>query len=146
MEIFDLHLFNIILNIILVQNIESRHNLLRRTIGTRSEENESYQTAQTLQLSITICLVLFSLLEMIFYFAYNNMVRHLFFFLLVYENLILVSSLDQNCENYKTGTTFWSKFRYFGKYFPLLALSLIFNVLRFWIHWYIYLNEGLKIK
>ena len=58
----------------LVQNIETRHNILIRSIGTRSEENYSYHTAQTLQQTITICLVIFSLLEMASYFVYNNMV------------------------------------------------------------------------
>ena len=60
---------------LLGRKVSSRHNLLSRTIGTKSEEEESYQTVNTLKLAITLCLVFFSLLEMIFYFSYNNMVK-----------------------------------------------------------------------
>ena len=57
-----------------VQKITTRHYLLNRAIGTRSEEDESYQTSQTLQIYITFSIVLLSILEMLFYFAYNNLV------------------------------------------------------------------------
>jgi len=55
------------------KKISIRHNLLSRTIGTKSEEDQSYQTVHTLQLVVTLCLVFFSLLEMVFYLTYNNM-------------------------------------------------------------------------
>ena len=59
----------------LVYNIKERHNVLRRTIGTRTEENESYEMALFLNKSLTPCLLLFLFMEMVCYFIYSNKVN-----------------------------------------------------------------------
>ena len=41
------------------------------TIGTRAEENNSYETVITLIVSSTVGIVLCSLLEAVFYFLYS---------------------------------------------------------------------------
>ena len=52
-------------------NICVRHWLLRETIGTRPEEESSYNTVMKLLFGVPITVVGFSLLEMGFYLLYN---------------------------------------------------------------------------
>ena len=52
-------------------NIINRHQFLMETIGTKPEENNSYQTVIILIVSGTVGIVLSSLLEMAFYFLYS---------------------------------------------------------------------------
>ena len=52
-------------------NICVRHWLLRETIGTRPEEESSYNTVMKLLFGVPITVVGFSLLELGFYFLYN---------------------------------------------------------------------------
>ena len=52
-------------------NIRVRHWLLRETIGTRPEEESSYNTVMKLLFGVPITVIGFSLLELGFYFLYN---------------------------------------------------------------------------
>ena len=52
-------------------NICVRHLLLRETIGTRPEEESSYNTVMKLLFGVPITVVGFSLLELGFYYLYN---------------------------------------------------------------------------
>ena len=60
------------------------------TIGTRPEENNSYQTVITLIVSGTVGIVLSSLLEMAFYFLYSMKVWR---FLILLRYFILFNFL-----------------------------------------------------
>ena len=48
-----------------------RHGLLSRTIGTKEEENMSYQNTMIILPLWTVCVIGFSILEMAFYFLYS---------------------------------------------------------------------------
>ena len=70
---------------------------MMETIGTRPEEDNSYNTAITLIVTFTIGIVLCSLLEMVGYFLYNmkvwrqiekNNILHDFFFSFILQNLL----------------------------------------------------------
>ena len=56
-------------------NIIRRHHLLIRTIGTRQEEDHSYQRLLLLLSLFVVSVLVFSLLEMAFYFLYSVKVR-----------------------------------------------------------------------
>ena len=56
-------------------NISRRHHLLTRTIGTRQEEDHSYQRLLLLLSLFVVSVLVFSLLEMAFYFLYSVKVR-----------------------------------------------------------------------
>ena len=58
-------------------NICVRHWLLRETIGTRPEEESSYNTVMKLLFGVPITVVGFSLLELGFYFLYNYKVDNI---------------------------------------------------------------------
>ena len=45
------------------------------TIGTRDEENSSYNTIIILMVTFTVGVIISSVLEMVFYFLYNQKVR-----------------------------------------------------------------------
>ena len=51
-----------------------RHHFLLRTIGTRQEEDVSYNTIITLMVTFIVGVVLCSVLEMVIYFLYNEKV------------------------------------------------------------------------
>ena len=52
-------------------NIIGRHDLLRRTIGTRAEEDESYRNLLILLPCWIVFVITFSILEMVLYFLYS---------------------------------------------------------------------------
>merc|ERR1719320_1268503 len=55
----------------MVTNINKRHTILSQTIGTRPEENHSYEQAQLLH-PATICFFLLgTVLEIVFYLVFN---------------------------------------------------------------------------
>ena len=51
--------------------INERHDLLSRTIGTRPEEDYSYEQAQVLIPVVIFCFVLGSVLEIVSYIVFN---------------------------------------------------------------------------
>ena len=57
--------------------IIARHHFLMRTIGTRSEENNSYKTVIILMVTWIVGVVMCSGLEMVFYFLYNKKVSRI---------------------------------------------------------------------
>ena len=54
--------------ILLGYNIWARHELLAKTIGTRSEENDAYYRSFHLLIGGTLAVLISSSLEMVFYF------------------------------------------------------------------------------
>ena len=52
-------------------NIIKRHQFLLETIGTRPEEDDSYNKIIILVLVLLLGVVICSLLEMVFYFLYS---------------------------------------------------------------------------
>ena len=82
-EMFWVMVVNLMFHLLMVvpllytgSNIISRHDLLRRTIGTRQEEDVSYNNLTTLLPLWIVSIVGFSFLEMVFYFLYSLKVRH----------------------------------------------------------------------
>ena len=57
--------------------INQRHGILSRTIGTRPEENHSYEQAQVLIPVVIFCFALGSLLEIVSYMVFNYKVLKL---------------------------------------------------------------------
>ena len=68
------------------------------TIGTRPEEDESYNNALALLFSVLGCVVGFSVLEWIFYYLYNNKVSKdiLKYVLYSKEPYFIVPHLDKD--------------------------------------------------
>ena len=54
--------------------IKARHALLARTIGAKQEEEASLSASNTLVISATVCMIVFSILEIVFYRLYNRKV------------------------------------------------------------------------
>ena len=54
--------------------INERHNFLHRLLGTKPEEDLSYKNANEIILIISSFLILFSFLEVVFYYLYNTKV------------------------------------------------------------------------
>ena len=84
--------------IIAVSQINSRHIFLKSLIGTKEEEDYSYENANSLLWTTTCLFFLFSVLEVVFFYLYNNKVTFLkiqvlsFFFIFISK--ILVSPMD----------------------------------------------------
>ena len=55
-------------------NIKARHALLARTIGAKQEEEASLSASNTLVITATVCMIFFSILEIVFYRLYNRKV------------------------------------------------------------------------
>ena len=49
-----------------------RHAILLGLIGTKPEENLSYENAVTILIASTVCMISFCLLEVVSYFTYNR--------------------------------------------------------------------------
>ena len=54
--------------------IKARHKLLASTIGAKPEEEASLSASNTLVITATVCMILFSILEVVFYRLYNRKV------------------------------------------------------------------------
>ena len=54
--------------------IKARHALLARTIGTKQEEEASLSASNTLVITATIAMIVFSILEVALYRLYNHKV------------------------------------------------------------------------
>ena len=59
---------------ILAYNISSRHWFLKSLVGTKKEEEISYERIMTLVISVTTMIIVFSILEVAFFFIYNSKV------------------------------------------------------------------------
>ena len=75
-------IFNISVNLLMTLpliftfiKIRERHNFLVSLIGTKTEEDVSMQNIELLMYTVSICLVTFSLLEVLFYFLYQTKVN-----------------------------------------------------------------------
>merc|ERR1719412_830557 len=53
-------------------NIKRRHELLAGTIGAKQEEEASLSASNTLVITATVCMIVFSILEVAFYRLYNR--------------------------------------------------------------------------
>ena len=90
-----------------VSKINERHELLGRTIGTTLDEDKSYMIANNLNLTCTICIFSFMLLEGIFYYVYSNKVRIKNISAKYQQTIFLCfifsgSSMDQYCQGMNT--------------------------------------------
>ena len=63
-----------------VHKINERHDLLARTIGTRAEEDLSYETAQILLLSILLSFFFGSIVEIALYLIFTYKVLFIIFY------------------------------------------------------------------
>ena len=59
---------------VLAYNISSRHWFLKNLVGTKKEEEISYERIMTLAISVTTMIIVFSILEVAFFFIYNSKV------------------------------------------------------------------------
>ena len=55
--------------------IEARHTFLDTLLTAKPEETESLETVRTLVITITTCLLVFSLMEAAFYFLFSTVVH-----------------------------------------------------------------------
>ena len=55
--------------------IKQRHELLARTIGVKEEEEASLSASNTLVITMTVCMIVFSILEVALYLLYNRKVQ-----------------------------------------------------------------------
>ena len=55
-------------------NIKKRHELLERSIGVKTEEEDSFSSSNTLMITVTVCMIVFSALEIGLYLLYNRVV------------------------------------------------------------------------
>ena len=73
-----MYLFLLIINITYfcytVHKIWVRHNYLKRFIGTKDEEDDSMDAGFRVIIAFSICLLVSSVLEVIFYFIFNRFV------------------------------------------------------------------------
>ena len=79
-----------------VSKINQRHEFLVKLITAKGNEIESHDAANSILIGTSICFVVFSLLEMAFYYIYNRWVSLKCIY--VPQNnfpLSVVSSLDQ---------------------------------------------------
>ena len=58
-----------------VHKISERHQLLRATISSRQEENDSYEMVTYLNNCLTPIFLTALCLEILFFYVYNNMVK-----------------------------------------------------------------------
>ena len=58
----------------LVSQINTRHTFLARFIGTKAEEDISFNKANEVNLWVTVTTCVCCILEMVLYLAYNRMV------------------------------------------------------------------------
>ena len=55
--------------------IKQRHDLLARTIGVKEEEEASLSASNTLVITMTVAMIVFSILEVALYLLYNRKVQ-----------------------------------------------------------------------
>ena len=70
-----------------VTKINDRHDFLAKLVTTKSKEDLSYETVNILLVGVTICFIIFSILEMAFYYIYNYWVSfYLLYMYLLHRN------------------------------------------------------------
>ena len=52
--------------------IRQRHDLLAKTIGVKKQEEDSLANSNTLMITVTVCMIVFSILEVALYLLYNR--------------------------------------------------------------------------
>ena len=77
--------------LILVGRINERHMFLQRLIETKEEENISYESSIVVAMVVSICYLVFTALETLFYFLYNIRVR--FVLIILFLAMFLFSSI-----------------------------------------------------
>ena len=65
-----------LLQLVSVKQINNRHSFLTKLIGTKEEEDYSYEMANYLQVLITTCFFVFSFMEMAMFYVYNLKVNY----------------------------------------------------------------------
>ena len=79
-----------------VHTISERHQLLRETISTRQDEEDSYEMVNYLNNCLTPIFLIFLCLELLLFYTYTNMVTT--FYIRQNENnkVVLDASLEEN--------------------------------------------------
>ena len=67
-------------------NIKKRHELLERSIGVKTEEEDSFSSSNTLMITVTVCMIVFSALEIGLYLLYNRVVIKYFLYIYLQIN------------------------------------------------------------
>ena len=70
--------------------IRQRHDLLAKTIGVKKQEEDSLANSNTLMITVTVCMIVFSVLEVALYLLYNRMVSFSNLHISFYIILILI--------------------------------------------------------
>ena len=73
----------IIKTFISVANINDRHNFIQRLIGSKEDENVSFENGNEVVMVVSICCLVFTALETLFYFLYNIRVSFVFYLIFV---------------------------------------------------------------
>ena len=71
---YNIPTFSILSVLCSVHKISERHQLLRETISTRQEENDSYEMVTYLNNCLTPIFLIAQCLEILFFYTYTNMV------------------------------------------------------------------------
>ena len=73
----------IIKTFISVAKINDRHNFIQRLIGSKEDENVSFENGNKVVMVVSICCLVFTALETLFYFLYNIRVSFVFYLIFV---------------------------------------------------------------
>ena len=99
--------YNILSNFFPVKQINDRQSFLKKLIGTKGDEDVSFEAGNYIWAVSLSCFFLFSVLEVLFFNLYNSLVRFLKIFLVFYffsvsefnnQLSILASPLDKNFQ------------------------------------------------
>ena len=71
----------IIKTFISVAKINDRHNFIQRLIGSKEDENVSFENGNEVVMVVSICCLVFTALETLFYFLFNIRVSFAFHFI-----------------------------------------------------------------
>ena len=71
----------IIKTFISVAKINDRHNFIQRLIGSKEDENVSFENGNKVVMVVSICCLVFTALETLFYFLFNIRVSFAFHFI-----------------------------------------------------------------
>ena len=66
--------------------IRQRHDLLAKTIGVKKQEEDSLANCNTLMITVTVCMIVFSILEVALYLLYNRKAGNIMW--ITYHHLI----------------------------------------------------------
>ena len=85
--------------------IKQRHELLATTIGVKEEEEASLSASNTLVITMTVCMIVFSILEGALYLLYNRKVHRIDIRYMYYvpTTTFLVPPVDKNNQGRNRG-------------------------------------------